>query len=257
MKDNEGITHGYRINFNNPWKILKSLFMIHNESVNIWTHLFPALFILVVIPYILLFVVSFTMPVTGEKMALTEGVNSYSHALHNFTQLAEMKNAQAGTSTELQEMHDCALKSYEEFVQHLTEWERKAIKHPHDDPSPFHSFWQTQFEQLSTMKNNFEQAFIPYVLNSINHQLDYAYLEGLKQNLEQVKTNMDSHWYDFIEGSYQHIPNLHMVSRWPIFVFLGSAVVCLMCSALFHLFYPMSGRKYTFIFRCVPDVQST
>ena len=30
MKDNEHITHGYRINFDNPQKILKSMFMIHN-----------------------------------------------------------------------------------------------------------------------------------------------------------------------------------------------------------------------------------
>lgn len=30
MKDNQDITHGYRINFNNPRKILKSLFMVHN-----------------------------------------------------------------------------------------------------------------------------------------------------------------------------------------------------------------------------------
>ena len=52
MKDNIDITHGYRINFNNPKKIIKSLFMIHNESVNIWTHLCPAIFIFLLILYI-------------------------------------------------------------------------------------------------------------------------------------------------------------------------------------------------------------
>lgn len=30
MKDNEHITHGYRIGFNTPKKILRSLFMAHN-----------------------------------------------------------------------------------------------------------------------------------------------------------------------------------------------------------------------------------
>lgn len=30
MKDNEHITHGYRINFDSPKKILRSLFMLHN-----------------------------------------------------------------------------------------------------------------------------------------------------------------------------------------------------------------------------------
>lgn len=45
MKDNDGITHGYRINFNSTKKILKSLFMFHNESVNIWSHCIPAILI--------------------------------------------------------------------------------------------------------------------------------------------------------------------------------------------------------------------
>lgn len=37
--DNEYIHTGYRINFNSSKKICKSLFMLHNESVNVWSHL--------------------------------------------------------------------------------------------------------------------------------------------------------------------------------------------------------------------------
>ena len=37
--DNEFIQRGYRINFNSHGKICKSLFMLHNESVNVWSHL--------------------------------------------------------------------------------------------------------------------------------------------------------------------------------------------------------------------------
>lgn len=44
MVDNTHITDGYRINFNTPSKIIKSLFMIHNESINIWSHCLPAVF---------------------------------------------------------------------------------------------------------------------------------------------------------------------------------------------------------------------
>ena len=58
MKDNSDITHGYRINFNNPKKIFKSLFMVHNEIVNIWTHLCPAIFIIIFISYFIFFPIS-------------------------------------------------------------------------------------------------------------------------------------------------------------------------------------------------------
>jgi len=43
MKDNDKIHKGYRINFNTIRQLFKSLFMIHNESVNIWSHLIPFL----------------------------------------------------------------------------------------------------------------------------------------------------------------------------------------------------------------------
>ena len=39
IQDNEYIRSGYRINFNNIKCILRSLFMIHNETVNVWSHL--------------------------------------------------------------------------------------------------------------------------------------------------------------------------------------------------------------------------
>lgn len=37
--DNEYIQHGYRINFNSFGKICRSLFMLHNETINVWSHL--------------------------------------------------------------------------------------------------------------------------------------------------------------------------------------------------------------------------
>lgn len=37
--DNEFIQYGYRINFNTKKRICKSLFMLHNETINVWSHL--------------------------------------------------------------------------------------------------------------------------------------------------------------------------------------------------------------------------
>ncbi len=56
MKDNQHITHGYRIGFDSPRKIFRSLFMVHNESVNIWTHFLPALILICFTIYMLVFV---------------------------------------------------------------------------------------------------------------------------------------------------------------------------------------------------------
>ena len=55
-KDNVYIERGYRINFNTPKKIFKSLFMLHNEFVNIWTHLIGAVFILCIVAYFAIYI---------------------------------------------------------------------------------------------------------------------------------------------------------------------------------------------------------
>jgi len=39
LRDNEYILTGYRINHNTITRILRSLFMLHNESINVWSHL--------------------------------------------------------------------------------------------------------------------------------------------------------------------------------------------------------------------------
>lgn len=56
MVDNRHIFGGYRINYDTPKKIFRSLFMLHNESVNIWTHLFAAIAVLIVIGYAVFFI---------------------------------------------------------------------------------------------------------------------------------------------------------------------------------------------------------
>lgn len=52
-RDNQFINEGYRINFNTPKKIWKSLFMVHNQTMNIWTHLLAAILVVLVLGYFL------------------------------------------------------------------------------------------------------------------------------------------------------------------------------------------------------------
>ena len=51
MQDNEFVLSGYRINFNSTKRIFSSLFMVHNESVNIWSHLIGVYFFIALIGY--------------------------------------------------------------------------------------------------------------------------------------------------------------------------------------------------------------
>ena len=57
---------------------------------------------------------------------------------------------------------------------------------------------------------------------------------------------VDSSAYDFID--FTNSPNPGHISRWPVVAMMIAAVICLLCSAIYHLFYPMSG-KYFSLFR--------
>jgi hypothetical protein len=115
MKDNLHITHGYRINFNTPKKILRSLFMLHNESVNIWSHCLPAL-------AIILFLLSFMFFIDGEAMRrsmhscqdqIQRGVGHYMHALDNLSLLAEYDTFTQRTKNEIEELQQTVIQNYQ------------------------------------------------------------------------------------------------------------------------------------------------
>jgi hypothetical protein len=56
--DNEFIKKGYRINFTNFKVILRSLFMVHNELINVWSHLLGALLIFILVIHTALYIKS-------------------------------------------------------------------------------------------------------------------------------------------------------------------------------------------------------
>lgn len=51
LKDNEFIHSGYRIYFNSTRHIMRSLFMLHNESANVWSHLLGVLVFFILLAY--------------------------------------------------------------------------------------------------------------------------------------------------------------------------------------------------------------
>ena len=53
MRDNEYIIRGYRIGYQGWFGGFKTIFMIHNETGSIWTHLLGKLFYLGVVVFIL------------------------------------------------------------------------------------------------------------------------------------------------------------------------------------------------------------
>ena len=66
LKDNEYIKNGYLINCNTFKKVLRSLFICSNETINVWSHLIGLIFSILLIIYTAKYVQ------TGTKKELTQ-----------------------------------------------------------------------------------------------------------------------------------------------------------------------------------------
>ena len=153
LHDNEYIHTGYRLYFNTCRKILRSLFLWHNESVNIWSH--------------------------GLGLVLFIGILIY-----------------------------CT------FFLHLPR----------------------EIYLMSPQAAKFLENYLHMAASAI------------ESFTEEVKSSIDSDAFDWISPvGASHA--LHKVSRWPLFVFITSAMICLGMSALYHLFNAHSYHLYKLMSR--------
>ena len=156
LLDNEYIHTGYRLYFNTTQKILKSVFLLHNETVNIWTHLIGTIFFTFILFY---FIFS-----TDYSANSAYYLNFLSHLQKDFSVMRE--NVENKLSLVMFEINKAGVQELE------------------------NSFNSSVFEILAAF-NNFESS----------HELP---IQGVK--------------------------------RWPLLVFIISALICLIFSVLSHLF---------------------
>ena len=71
IQDNEYIKTGYILYCNTFKKTFKSLFMWHNETINIWSHLLGALFFFALIFYTEIFITNFRTQLTNIRKDLS------------------------------------------------------------------------------------------------------------------------------------------------------------------------------------------
>ena len=87
------------------------------------------------------------------------------------------------------------------------------------------------------------------VKGGITNNIDHQYLEELESRLKNFERKIDEDYIKYVSVFDESEQNPQQISKWPIFVFMLSAVFCLMCSCFFHLFYPMSGPACNFFLR--------
>ena len=256
MRDNEYIIRGYRINFNSPRKILKSLFMIHNETVNVWTHLIGTIFFIMMFFY--------TAFLIGKYWSVIEDLHinlnylrqemytiktPYSDKFHYFDNMTEkIEKSKEIMNDFISLITNRTIDYFDQIEQKLENYKKyisRNINYSESLKKIYQSFRNysdkiihidlilikdTLIKETNDALETFDSSYLEYYLNKTNMQL-LMIRDNFINNLE----SKEMQWIDLYNSS--HEKNNTNVKRWPIFIFLLGAVSCLSMSAFFHLFW--------------------
>ena len=223
-KQNEYIKKGYRLNCDSISKSLKSLFILHNESVNIWSHLIGAILFVLLIFYTIYYITNYATQLMTLKKYIID-IEKTSNLFSNYDNSDKIKqfyNSLNNFKTDINGLNSSiyVIKKKENLFLSLNNAYESMINNIGKISGSFSNFIDFLKEKYSALKQNFNDLidldyYIFYRTNNFNSTV------VPKKNLE----------------------------RWPIIVFLTSAILCLLFSATFHLLLSISVNYHRILSR--------
>lgn len=196
MKDNEYIRKGYLLNCNSLLKAIKSLFYLHNESVNVWSHLIGAIFFFCLVWYTAIFITNYKTQLSNVKKDINQIEQTTKDIKNNNTFFLSFIN------------------SFNFFKFNIYN-------------SSFNKL-NDAYEKMNTHIDNITSS-LSEIIESLSSKFERLKEKVLDlMELEHIAFEKD-------EDSFLRLRQSKKLRRWPLFIFLVSAILCLSFSATFHL----------------------
>ena len=227
LKDNELIKTGYLLNCHSVKLVLRSLFVFSNETINVWSHLLGAL--------IAVFFIFFTYIFIGKPL-----------------------------------IRELSPKDFEELKFHVNEtvipWKDDLYNHQKKEINTFQPEINFSIDKIISTANilisDYGTKFtiiskIGSFIENINKYINSILkILGKKQNsnvLDDITIRWDicqNKLFNLIKNDDDVIDDKKdKIPRWPLFIMLSAAIVCLGCSATFHWFGIYSKKVFKFLSR--------
>lgn len=208
---NAFISAGYRVEYS--WKAcLKSIFRLHNETWNVWTH-FAGFVIFAILTYQLacyaeIDMVEFPHKFHSNSLAtVLADVHAY-----NFTDTAH--------TWEFEEFAHAKITEMKGYIYNV----KAQIR---DGMDSMHHRMDTYFKEIEKSVHDL-QNFHPHLP-----------VTNFKANLMKMNTQLNEKYNKYVTPK----------SKWPMIVFLISGMVCFLGSTLFHTFGCQSQRAFYFFLK--------
>ena len=227
IQDNEYLKHGYLLHCNTFKKIFKSFLIIHNESVNIYSHLLGAFFFFMLIWYTTFFV-------TNTK-----------------TQISQIKSVASSVAIKAKELKKESPDIMDNIYESMKEIEYNFKKL---DKNNIYSNSFNKINGISNKLKNYTEH-----QTETNYSGNYSYLINsvisVKEEIIDL-IKLDNTLTKENESNLDNKYKLNLKSRkkkklaiWPIFVIIFSAIACLSFSTSFHLFGLMNAKYFNVLNR--------
>jgi hypothetical protein len=199
-RDNEFIHSGYRINFNSKWKIFKSLFVLHNEFVNVWSHILGALFVVILIIYTALYIRTHKFEI---MVAIDNKLDSFNEEWNNFNLFTNFTNDIRHTYEESKEFFQQYANKFKNktadyfnsFDEKINEYKQyfkekinciECIKLLVEKVSDMKESFGDNLEEFKKKVKNLYQENIHFNITQLEHDF-VKYVEELNEKLHHFK----------------------------------------------------------------------
>ena len=249
MIDNKFLLSGYRLNFNTISCNIKSLFMKHNELMNVWTHLIGAIIFIGLIIYLNNSFpkapwsmnkvhLSFVDIIQNSDSWILDYQNKLLPQINKFEQ-----NDYIIEKTSFKDVSSSIIKNLNHEIKIIEDKYINLLSS--NNNQLFDNFKKNESYLKEDLKLFFQKY--DYFQNNRGEMNDKSYADE-KISIKISNNNIKTKFELLILQQKKLKKSLDLLSSrleiYPIIIFAFTAFFCLMSSTIFHLFYPISKHIY-------------
>ena len=236
MQDNEYIREGYILNCNTFKRTLRSLLMIHNETVNVWSHLVGAIFFFFLIWYTTIFITNLQTQVSNIRSDASLVANKAREFKEESSDI--MKNVY----TSMKEIEY----NFKNFYNAEKEEETTVYIRAFNEIN--YIYGELKNYSLPVMVSAYKKIkeYYTYFMDTVTSvKEEIIDLIKLDTSLTQeYETHLDTNYHLNLEERKKK-----ELARWPLYIIIFSAIFCLSFSAIFHLFGVINEKYFNILNR--------